>query len=293
MASRSLAASTCAQSSDGQRRHEEMQSRSRSQSNSRSQSRSKVCGAYRRGRGLCPGVFRLPPGVIRQPRARPNRTLRPSPNQRPIVLLTPTTTNLQPTLASFTRQRGDSRYRWLGRFVLVHSRPAAALLLVLCARPDLLFNRFQRPRCLLELDPARNQRQRSAEPEPEPEPEPGLGGDGPALADGARGSLRDELGRLGSPVPNAELPHLLDEVAVLRGAPASGVDIAGRGAAAERAAVRAAQRWGAGAPPAVRANRMISQTGPVQHKSLRGWRGTRLPGSFWPSKTSYSGCSFR
>ena len=188
---------------------------------------------------------------------------------------------------------GDSRYRWLGRFVLVHSRPAAALLLVLRARPDLLLNRFQRPRCLLELDPARNQRQRSAEPEPEP----GLGGDGPALADGARGSLRDELGRLGSPVPNAELPHLLDEVAVLRGAPASGVDIAGRGAAAERAAeraaVRAAQRWGAGAPPAVRASRMVSQTGPVQHSSLRGWRGTRLPGSFWPSKTSYSGCSFR
>ena len=59
---------------------------------SRSRSRSKVCGAYRRGRGLCPGVFRLPPGVIRQPRARPNRTLRPSPNQRPIVLLTPTAT---------------------------------------------------------------------------------------------------------------------------------------------------------------------------------------------------------
>ena len=78
--------------------------RARSRSNSRSRSRSKVCGAYRRGRGLCPGVFRLPPGVIRQPRARPNRTLRPSPNQRPIVLLTPTANTFSPPLRVQSRE---------------------------------------------------------------------------------------------------------------------------------------------------------------------------------------------
>ena len=75
----------------------------------------------------------------------------------------PHSKHLQPTLAS-PITRGDSRYRWLGRFVLVHSRPATTLLLVLRARPDLFLNRFQRPRCLLELDPARSgngQRSRS------------------------------------------------------------------------------------------------------------------------------------